>query len=116
MTADNEWLAFDATFYKILSAIQSDNPELSEVMDWLKKLLLYNVPHGKRNRGLAVVDTVRLIAEQENRTATEEELEAARVLGWSVEFLQAYFLVVDDIMDQSVTRRGQPCWYKKVTI
>ena len=31
-----------------------------------------------------------------------------------VDQLQTYFLVTDDIVDQSDLRRGQPCWYKKV--
>ena len=29
-----------------------------------------------------------------------------------IEWLQAWLLVADDIMDESQTRRGQPCWYK----
>lgn len=26
--------------------------------------------------------------------------------------MQAFFLVADDVMDHSLTRRGVPCWYQ----
>ncbi|KAF7723334.1 Farnesyl pyrophosphate synthetase [Apophysomyces ossiformis] len=81
-----------------------------DAYEWTKQSLDYNVPGGKLNRGLSVVDTVRIL---KGDAVTEDDIFKAQVLGWLVEFLQAFFLVSDDIMDASITRRGQPCWYKK---
>ncbi|TCD66037.1 Farnesyl pyrophosphate synthetase [Steccherinum ochraceum] len=81
-----------------------------EATEWFKQNLDYNVPGGKLNRGLSVVDTVEIL---KGRTLTDDEYFKSAVLGWCVELLQAFFLVSDDIMDSSVTRRGQPCWFRK---
>jgi len=70
----------------------------------------YTVPGGKMTRGLTVVKGVEVL---KGRTLTESEFFDAAVLGWQVEWLQAFFLVADDIMDASITRRGSPCWYKQ---
>ncbi|KAF5381791.1 hypothetical protein D9615_005497 [Tricholomella constricta] len=80
----------------------------TEALEWYRKNLDYNVPGGKLNRGISVVDTAEIL---KGRSLTEEEYVKAAVLGWCVELLQAYFLVADDIMDASITRRSQPCWY-----
>lgn len=45
---------------------------------------------------------------------SDEELKPFYALAWCVEWLQASFLIGDDIMDASLTRRGQTCWYKRV--
>ncbi|KAF9444208.1 isoprenoid biosynthesis-related protein [Macrolepiota fuliginosa MF-IS2] len=81
-----------------------------EVLAWYQQNLDYNVPGGKLNRGMSVVDTVEIL---KRRPLVEEEYVRAAVLGWCIELLQAYFLVSDDIMDTSITRRGHPCWYRK---
>ena len=47
----------------------------------------YNVPHGKLNRGLLVVDSFSAFAD--GGTAVDESMrEKALVLGWCVEWLQ----------------------------
>ncbi|CAB9528476.1 Farnesyl pyrophosphate synthase [Seminavis robusta] len=81
---------------------------------WVKDMLEYNVKGGKMNRGLMVVDAGVAILASQGKTPTNEELSQLAVLGWAIEWLQAWLLVADDIMDSSVTRRGQPCWYKKL--
>ncbi|KNC84793.1 farnesyl pyrophosphate synthase [Sphaeroforma arctica JP610] len=77
---------------------------------WFKRNLDYNVPGGKLNRGISVRHAFSALIN--DREATNEEVFQCYVLGWAVEFLQAFFLVADDLMDASITRRGQPCWYK----
>ncbi|KAI0805839.1 farnesyl pyrophosphate synthetase [Xylaria sp. FL0064] len=59
---------------------------------------------------MSVPDSVSLLV---NRPLTEEEYFQAATLGWMIELLQAFFLVSDDIMDSSITRRGKPCWYRQ---
>jgi len=60
-------------------------------------------------RGLTVIKGVEVLKQ---RPLTAREYKEAAILGWQVEWLQAFFLVADDIMDGSLTRRGAPCWYK----
>jgi farnesyl diphosphate synthase len=58
---------------------------------------------------MSVVDSTSILL---GRPLTEEEYFQAATLGWLTELLQAFFLVSDDIMDCSITRRGKPCWYR----
>ena len=57
---------------------------------------------------MSVVDTSSLLL---SRDLTKDEYFRSATLGWMIELLQAFFLVSDDIMDSSKTRRGSPCWY-----
>ncbi|CAA9962829.1 hypothetical protein CFE70_006255 [Pyrenophora teres f. teres 0-1] len=79
-------------------------------LDWFTKSLEYNTIGGKCNRGMSVVDTTSILQNKTLKPGSEEYFRAA-LLGWMIEFLQAFFLVSDDIMDSSKTRRGNPCWY-----
>ncbi|RZC35164.1 farnesyl pyrophosphate synthase, partial [Asbolus verrucosus] len=90
---------------------QTDIPEVTKRY---AKALHYNVPSGKKNRGLATVAAYKMLEKPEN--LTPENIRLANIMGWCVEMLQAYFLMNDDIVDHSETRRGAPCWYKKEDI
>ncbi|XP_021606279.1 farnesyl pyrophosphate synthase isoform X2 [Manihot esculenta] len=65
---------------------------------------------GKLYRGLAVVDCYKSL--KEGKELVDDEILLACVLGWCIEWLQACAVVLDDIMDNSQTRRGKPCWFR----
>jgi len=76
---------------------------------WVDTLLRTAVTGGKMTRGMTVVNSLAAIR---GGDLSDDEKRLSTVLGWCIELLQAYFLVADDIMDQSITRRGKPCWYR----
>ncbi|KAF3932966.1 Dimethylallyltranstransferase [Dactylellina cionopaga] len=80
-----------------------------EAVAWFQRSLEANTIGGKCNRGMSVVDTYSILTGKDK--LSEIEYLRSAILGWSTELLQAFFLVSDDIMDSSKTRRGSPCWY-----
>ena len=96
----------------------NDDPLIDDTYQWLRHLMEYNVPFGKLNRGLSLTINYQILASCKSIPEiykTLEYKENSRILGWCVEMFQAYFLILDDIMDNSITRRGRPCWYRKVS-
>ncbi|KAI9720341.1 MAG: Farnesyl pyrophosphate synthetase [Chrysothrix sp. TS-e1954] len=84
----------------------------TNALEWFQHSLTYNTLGGKCNRGLSVPDTVSLLLSDPTATTpSSAHFHPASTLGWLVELLQAFFLVSDDMMDHSHTRRGQACWY-----
>ncbi|KAJ3188041.1 Farnesyl pyrophosphate synthetase [Irineochytrium annulatum] len=105
---DHFLATFDVLTKEILEELDQFNlPENGK--EWIKKMLYYTIPGGKMNRGLTVASSLGSLL---GRGLTADELHQAEVLGWCVELLQGFFLIADDIMDGSKTRRGAPCWYK----
>jgi len=105
---------FEAQFDELVAELTErdlTDHVLADALNRLREVLVYNTPGGKRNRGLSVIGSLRELLP--SAQLTQDTVQRALLVGWCIELLQAFFLVADDIMDASVTRRGQPCWYKK---
>ncbi|XP_063711169.1 farnesyl pyrophosphate synthase-like [Symsagittifera roscoffensis] len=116
MTKEDFRKRYESVLESVLSCdVLSTDTRLSDVLERLRSLLDYTVPDGKLNRGLAVVQTYQLIENSRTDINDDEKQalkEQAIYVGWAVEIMQAFFLIADDMMDHSETRRGKPCWYK----
>ena len=105
-----------------------------EAVKWLDRMIDYTVAGGKMNRGLAMMSAYKNLLNSKGMNLTIKVSRhnmnyyfstpymfnfsvfkgrcQSAALGWCIEFLQAFFLVADDVMDHSVTRRGAPCWFR----
>ncbi|KAG1657782.1 hypothetical protein FOA52_012860 [Chlamydomonas sp. UWO 241] len=106
--------AFLATYPQLRNELLNDpllgvQPEYAR--RWFAEMMDYNVPGGKLNRGLAVIESLAAVQPPGLRLS-EADAHAARVVGFCIEWLQAFFLVADDIMDGSEMRRGRPAWHR----
>ncbi|XP_055691180.1 farnesyl pyrophosphate synthase-like [Lutzomyia longipalpis] len=79
-------------------------------INYIFEVLNYNVIGGKKNRAKMVVDAFKETAPKEK--LTDENLLLAVNLGLCLEVFHAAYLIFDDIMDESPTRRGKPSWHK----
>nr|ALL35403.1 isopentenyl diphosphate synthase [Phyllotreta striolata] len=84
--------------------------DIPEVTKRFAHVLQYNVPNGKKTRGLTTVIAYKMLEKPEN--LTPENIRLANILGWCVELLKAFGVVADDLIDHSETRHNMACWYK----
>jgi len=114
---ENDKELFELMFTQLKNDFCNDLPTVYEMpfepCDWIDRMIEYTVNGGKMNRGLAMMEAQKLLAKSSGRKLSNKERIQSAALGWCIEYLQAFFLVADDIMDASVTRRGNPCWYRK---
>ncbi|RKP13247.1 isoprenoid synthase domain-containing protein [Piptocephalis cylindrospora] len=104
---------FISVYQQIEVEIMEDLPSSifpKETREWIKDLMSSSVTKGKLLRGRTVIDTLAIIL---GRELTSEEIRKASIAGWVLEFLQTSSLIADDIMDESLTRRGDVCRHRQ---
>ncbi|CAG9984573.1 unnamed protein product [Clonostachys byssicola] len=77
-------------------------------LEILKANLESNLLGGTYDSGMVVPSTVSVLI---GATLGREQYKQAAALGWIVELLRASFLMSDDIINGSISRRGKPCWH-----
>ena len=79
-----------------------ENPEMRDMPEtnhWLARVLQYNVPHGKRNRGLATALAYRYMTNE----LFEDNIRLSYILGWTVEIVNEYLVTIVLIFNAFVT-------------
>uniref|UniRef100_A0A8R1HL75 Farnesyl pyrophosphate synthase n=1 Tax=Caenorhabditis japonica TaxID=281687 RepID=A0A8R1HL75_CAEJA len=99
-------------FVKVVAAkLPYDGPEYDLVQYRCRNLFDNTVIGGKYSRASLCVDATRAL--QPHLRDETQELKAVCEAAATLEIIQSFYLIADDIMDASETRRGKPCWYRR---
>uniref|UniRef100_A0AC35U0T3 Farnesyl pyrophosphate synthase n=1 Tax=Rhabditophanes sp. KR3021 TaxID=114890 RepID=A0AC35U0T3_9BILA len=82
--------------------------ETNIVKTRLDQLFDHAVLGGKNTRSRLLVDSYSKL----KPSASVQEMDNVSQVAVTIEMLQAFLLIVDDIMDDSKLRRGKECWYR----
>ncbi|CAO2840118.1 unnamed protein product [Amaranthus hypochondriacus] len=99
--------------YEVLKAEVLEDPVFDHdhaSRQWLHKMLDYTVPGGKQSRAMLVIESLKSL--NYGKPLSEELFFRASVFGWCIQWAMASALIQDDIVDNSKTRRGKPCWFR----
>ncbi|KAK9886191.1 hypothetical protein WA026_015710 [Henosepilachna vigintioctopunctata] len=93
----------DLTNHNLISSIDEVNDRMGQIMN-------YCVSGGKQVRPSLLIAAYKFIRTETGLVG--ESIEDAIKLAWCLEMMASFFLVLDDILDNSEKRRGKLCWYK----
>ncbi|CAB3408373.1 unnamed protein product [Caenorhabditis bovis] len=95
----------------ICSKLPRDGPEFDILQYRTRNLFDSTVLGGKYSRAALCVEATRAL--QPHLKQGTPELNAVVESACTLEIIQSFYLIVDDIMDNSETRRGNTCWYRR---
>ncbi|XP_031328070.1 farnesyl pyrophosphate synthase-like [Photinus pyralis] len=107
-----ETSAYFKSLLPILVDDLTDAPDFKkhpEVGSEFRKMLEYNIPHGKKIPAFLPIAFYTSI--EDPNKLSEENIRLAHIVGWCAQMLHTSYLLLDDIQDGSQTRRGLPSWY-----
>ena len=108
-------IKFTSTLDLIVETVANmEDPELSSCSDYVMKIYKYNLSIKKDQVGVFVLWSQKLFYQTTNVALSEEQTQDAYVLAWVVRIILNAITIFDDIVDESTTKGGQPCWHKVV--
>jgi farnesyl diphosphate synthase len=105
-TKKNERLAEFDEFYasklkpRLLDRYKDEVECIRKTIERFDRMLDYNVPHGKKNRGLCVYESYLGLLDKNSTNCPddlanrESRIEQAKALGWCIEFVREIFFLI----------------------